>query len=724
MIVYWLSIVAIIVTAVTILYSSRRPVFINFAGFSFSLALWLACQYFIDNSHDVHIWLGVALIMIATVVGFFVHFCATFPDRSAIAQNLRLLPFLTLIALGPLSFSSLMIKVDSDGIVSYGPLYRVQTAMLILTLFIGIGLLAVRYVRGAQDVRAQIRLLLFAFIPFLVISYLTGVTFVENAQIQVIRPIGALIMALIIMYAIVKHSLFDIRSFVFRAISYSFTTVLLGIAYVAPVIYLLSLIFGIPFSLGKFVAITLLATATAANYHRLQLWFNRVTQKIFFREAYDPAEMMAELNRTLLSTIELKKILSLTSSIVEKHLNVEFCAFMMPSGTDQTMRVIGKEKFSLNKDDEPIVIAFLQDLRKDRLDVRQLPDVETGVKRILTDAEVAVVNRLSVNKIGTVKTVAYMFIGVKKSGKLSPEQDYQLLDAVASVVAMAMQNALHYEEVQQFNETLQARVEEATRKLRVTNDKLKKMDETKDEFISMASHQLRTPLTSVKGYVSMVLDGDVGPINPQQRELLGQSFASSQRMANLISDLLNLSRINTGKFVIELTPVYLPQIIEAELGQLREMAEGKHIELKLDLPVAFPKLMLDDNKMHQVIMNLIDNALYYTPEGGKVTVSLRETPETVEFRVVDTGIGVPRDSQRHLFSKMYRAENARRARPDGTGLGLFMVKKVVVEQQGAIIFESEENKGSTFGFRFNKKDHEVPAEDTETNPTERASVTA
>jgi signal transduction histidine kinase len=106
-------------------------------------------------------------------------------------------------------------------------------------------------------------------------------------------------------------------------------------------------------------------------------------------------------------------------------------------------------------------------------------------------------------------------------------------------------------------------------------------------------------------------------------------------------------------------------------------------------------------------MNFIDNAIYYTPSGGTVTVALRETPATVEYTVKDTGIGVPKAVQHKLFTKFYRAQNAQQARPDGTGLGLFMAKKVVAAQGGAIIFESEEGKGSTFGFRFNKTDHMV-----------------
>jgi signal transduction histidine kinase len=153
-----------------------------------------------------------------------------------------------------------------------------------------------------------------------------------------------------------------------------------------------------------------------------------------------------------------------------------------------------------------------------------------------------------------------------------------------------MQNALHFEEIQKFNATLQEKVDAATRKLRTTNEKLKKLDETKDEFISMASHQLRTPLTSVKGYLSMVLEGDAGPLKPQQEELLKQSYMSSQRMVNLIADLLNLSRLNTGKFVIDAAPTDLRVVVDQEVSQLRESAKSKQIQVNWEMPVSFSLL--------------------------------------------------------------------------------------------------------------------------------------
>ena len=133
------------------------------------------------------------------------------------------------------------------------------------------------------------------------------------------------------------------------------------------------------------------------------------------------------------------------------------------------------------------------------------------------------------------------------------------------------------------------------------------------------------------------------------------------------------------------------------------MADSRDLTLIYDQPGVFPRVKLDDNKIRQVMMNMVDNAIYYTPAGGDIEVKLIETASSIEFRVVDNGIGVPKSEQPHLFTKFYRAGNARKARPDGTGLGLFMAKKVIVAEGGALIFETAEGKGSTFGFVFSKR---------------------
>jgi len=228
----------------------------------------------------------------------------------------------------------------------------------------------------------------------------------------------------------------------------------------------------------------------------------------------------------------------------------------------------------------------------------------------------------------------------------------------------------------------------------------------------MASHQLRTPLTSIKGYTSMVLEGDAGELTPTQKKLLTQSFYSAQRMVYLIADLLNVSRIRTGKFLIEPTPVNLAEVVDQETAQLKELAASRSLEITYEKPKNFPDLMLDETKTRQVIMNFADNAIYYSSPGGRIEIKVIDKPNTVELRVIDKGMGVPKAEQKHLFTKFYRAGNARKARPDGTGLGLFMAKKAVIAQGGSIIFDSKEGKGSTFGFMFSKAKLLVPEKPT------------
>lgn len=296
----------------------------------------------------------------------------------------------------------------------------------------------------------------------------------------------------------------------------------------------------------------------------------------------------------------------------------------------------------------------------------------------------------------------YIAVGRKPHGAPLSRKDSDLLSLVSNEIALAIENSLRYEEIRQFSETLRRKVEDATAELRASNKKLKAMDQTKDEFISLTSHQLRTPLTTIKGYLSMLLDGDAGEVTPQQRKLLEEAFNSSQRMAHLISDFLNISRIQTGKFEIELSDVNLADVLDEEISQLRISASSRGLTLDYDKPEHFPLLSTDEGKLRQVMMNFIDNAIYYSPSGSSIRIVLRASAAAIEFTVIDHGIGVPKDEQHKLFTKFSRASNAKKQRPDGTGIGLFMAKKVIVALGGVIIFESKEGAGSTFGFRLNR----------------------
>lgn len=294
------------------------------------------------------------------------------------------------------------------------------------------------------------------------------------------------------------------------------------------------------------------------------------------------------------------------------------------------------------------------------------------------------------------KLTGVMIVGSAEPASDFGSPDLNLLERLGEAVGVALDNKLLFEENQR-----------VLQQLRKANSRLKELDQTKDEFISMASHQLRTPLTSIKGYLSMILEGDVGEVKKNQQQMIKQAFDSAEQMVFLIADLLNVSRLQSGKFVIENKPTDVAKMVTSEVERLKETANNHKLKLNCEVSDNFPTLNIDENKLRQVLMNFIDNAIYYTPSGGSIDVKLEATPHEIIYTVTDTGLGVPKAVQHKLFSKFYRADNARKMRPDGTGLGLFMAKKVIVAQGGAIIFKSTEGKGSTFGFSFPRSKVEI-----------------
>lgn len=521
-------------------------------------------------------------------------------------------------------------------------------------------------------------------------------------------PLFTTVFVVAIGLSIVQHGMFDIRLVIARSIGYVLSLAFLVTVYALIVFGLGGLVFGVHFSLGSQVYLLAVAAIAGLCFARLKRVFDRTTMRLFYHDAYDAQDLYDRLNQILVSTLETGKLLNDTSELLKSTFKSDFVVIGLKETESRPQQIVGAlpgQKFdsavhALRK----LTIKYPHAV----LATDYLEATEGHIKEILEQNDVAVLVRLAPNVVNREEGFGYIAFGHKKSGNPYNPQDLRVLDVVANELIIAVQNTLHFEEIQTFNTTLQQRIHDATSKLRQTNTRLKQLNETKDDFVSMASHQLRTPLTSVEGYLSMVLEGDAGPLNEQQRKLLEQSFNSSRQMVYLISDLLNISRISTGRFVIEPSEVQLDKIVEEEVSQLNEIAKAREVSLTYEKPPTFPKLMLDETKMHQVVMNFIDNAVHYTRPGGSVTVSLRETPSAIEYTVKDTGIGVPKAARFHLFTKFYRAPNAQKTRPDGTGLGLFMAKKVVTAQGGAIIFHSEEGKGSTFGFRLPKAGHLAP----------------
>lgn len=689
-----------------------------FATLTFALAGWSIVSYLsVSNTHFDQLFLvRLTMFFVILMNTAFFFLVQVFP-LSDFKFNKRLKLFALfcaislVVAISPFLFTEL--KFDDAGNYSPIPGPGIIFFMLhVLASVIGAPVyLAIRYSKSRGMQRMQLKFFLFAAI--LMFTLLPVTNFVLPlafgfSKLILVSPLYTAVFSFLIAYAIIKHKLFDIKTVVARSVAYiMLISTLVGI-YIFIVFFISNQLFD-----GNSTLVEQLVPLGAALFLVMtapffKVLFDRFTNRIFYRDSYDPQEFLDELNNSIVSNIEIGILLRHSTSVIQANLKSEYCGIIIPSQDDQTFRAVGVEDGRLRASELKVLGDRVKKHDGKIITYEELDEYGAELKIIFDKYNIAILSHLSTLSYGERQTIAYILLGPKISGNIYSSQDIKIVDLISDELVIAIQNALRFEEIQEFNVTLQQKVNEATSKLKRTNEKLKAMDETKDEFISMASHQLRTPLTSVKGYLSMVLEGDAGDVNENQRKLLDQAFVSSQRMVYLISDLLNVSRLRTGKFIIDSHPANLSEIVEGEVAQLKEQANSRNQELVFDKPDDFPSLMLDETKIRQVIMNFVDNAMFYTPSGGKIKVELSMDKNHVYFMVKDNGIGVPKEEQKHMFTKFYRAKNARNIRPDGTGLGLFMAKKVIVAQGGNVLFDSAEGKGSTFGFSFNKKHLALP----------------
>lgn len=220
----------------------------------------------------------------------------------------------------------------------------------------------------------------------------------------------------------------------------------------------------------------------------------------------------------------------------------------------------------------------------------------------------------------------------------------------------------------------------------------------KNEFVSMVSHELRTPLTSIKGYVDLIVDGEAGEINEIQREFLEIVQENSDRLVSLINDLLDISRIESGRVHLKIEPIELPDIVQGVADTFRTFADQSTVSLSAHVAKNLPRAAADRDRAGQVLMNYVSNAIKYSPGGGSVSINVKRRGNFVLLEVTDTGIGISAEDQRQLFTKFFRVDSSLTREIGGTGLGLSICKSVVELMGGEVWVRSTEGKGSTFGF--------------------------
>lgn len=231
---------------------------------------------------------------------------------------------------------------------------------------------------------------------------------------------------------------------------------------------------------------------------------------------------------------------------------------------------------------------------------------------------------------------------------------------------------------------------------------LEEISQAKTEMVAFVSHQMRTPLSAVKFSIKVLLEGDFGKLTPDQEEILTKAYSSNENLETLISEFLDVSKLEIGRLEIVFKSISLADLekeIKKVIEELKPQIEEKGIDLNFFSSLNYKlSIQADLKRINQIIENLLENAINYTSAGGKISIVLENNKNDFKFSISDTGVGVPEKEQSKIFSKFFRATNARKLRSTGTGLGLYLCQRFIEGHQGKIWFSSEEGKGTTFNF--------------------------
>lgn len=680
----------------------------SFLYFLVAFAAWGAANYISNITtlpHDVILWLNRGLFVVSAIglLSLLVFIGrVTYQRSSTLFKGVTITAVIAAMILSLTPWTVTNVYVDtSSGSNVVGVDFGLLAIFYFLVIVFISGLILYRLANGTRQRSSRERSK--AKVLFLSIGIAISTILVSNVLIPLALSnfsftmtglFAGMFIIVGVSYGIVRHGMFDIKRAAVRSVTYSLVLATLAFSYFI-LAFLISTLFGNVFmSAGQAISGVVISLTLALIFQPVRKFFDRVTNRIFYKDDYSSDDFFASLNRTLVSTTDLKTLLLRVSNQIAQTLKSEQAFFFIQTLDNRHVTVGTESHAKFPSSDAKALEEYLRAF-PGILQTSMLNKESELIKRMLMSYKIELVMPLSQG--GTM--IGVLCLGDHLTSTYNV-RDLKVLNTVSDEVTIAIQNALSVQKVKDLNAHLEQRIDSATKELRTSNAQLQKLDEAKDEFISMASHQLRTPLTSIKGYISMLMEGDVGKVSPDQKHLLSEAFISSERMVRLIGDFLNVSRLQTGKFIIDKHPVDLSKVVAQEIESLQPNAAARGMTFIYKQPKHFPMLDLDENKIQQVIMNFSDNAIYYSKDNSKIRLELKAEKDYIELLVKDSGIGVPAEEKEQLFNKFFRATNARKQRPDGTGVGLFLAKKVIDAHNGKIIFETKEGKGSTFGFRL------------------------
>lgn len=563
------------------------------------------------------------------------------------------------------------------------------------------------------------RRLIYLMLSFAILNLVGGIGYLPAYRVPIYSPVSLLAplaFSFLMGYTIIVHRLMDIKLVMRRYLVFliSIFSIILFAAALRMIVrdYAPDYI-----NLSDYLIIFL----AVLIYSPLRDCAYRLANKYFFSSLYDSRKVISEVTDRLRATLDTDEICGNIYSVLVEAFHMRAFGVLDANEKNGGYEVKYNQGFLIGRRRVFPRNEYLRELFVEKNETMVVEEAKNTLYDSRTKKTIDLLDKFGVEIVTPLvtndKVVGLMMFGKKESGELYNEEDLAVLKNASAQMAIAFENAMLYEEVKRFNEKLKAEVEKATLDLRKANDELKKLDQAKSEFLNIASHQLRTPVSVIKGVSSMLIAGDLERVPFEEKLKFYQSLMfKSKKLEMIIHDILNATSLTADKYNVmdkKAEAIDLNRLISEVIGDFELEIKERELEMSLEQNGKnIPKIRGQREYLKEVFINLLSNAIKYTPssgtapeardrrkEKGWIRVRISNDPHNrnnVLVTVSDNGIGVAQEDIPKLFQKFSRAENAKNMYTDGTGVGLFVVREIVRGHGGEAWLESELGKGSTF----------------------------
>lgn len=712
MIIDYFFVIAIIVGCFGLMIASflqnhKRLLNLIFSFISMAVGFWIVLAFLsdLDSLREFSLFFNRLLLVgvIGVIFGIF-YLSFNFPFEIKIPKIINyFLVFFTVLLSFLTVFSNLTIEsvefLDWGTNPIYGFLFNIFGVYSSILLVISIIRFTMNYLKCKGLAKLQMKYLFFGLFLFMTINIIVHMVISEilgTVEYYKFGNYSAILFVIFLGIAIIKHRLMDIRLVIARSIAYLLLISIFGGLYIFAFINLSNYFFNFTnLNISQLMLSTILSLIIAFSFQPVLKLIERITDNIFFHDRYDSQVLINKIVTIITSTLSVSKMTKEISDYLLDNFNLEKVDFhIVYRNSLISLTKDGKDFEMISKEANEDLAKFINNSKN--IYVYDEMNDSNIKKRIMLENELGCVLVLKSKN----SCVGIVGLGFKKNGMAYTTQDIMVLDVISKQLGVAVENALQYRRIEQFSQELKVKIKEATIRLKNANEKLKELDKLKDEFLNVAAHELRAPMTAVKGYLSMIEEEYRADMPKEIKDFVDGALEGTEREIRLVNNMLNVSRIEENRLVFKLGKINLKNIVRSVYKEFKLEAENKELSLELKIERKIKDLVrVDEDRIHEVVANFISNAIKYTDNGGVKIEILNPRDNIIRVEIKDTGLGMTEEEKSKLFNKFYRAASSA-GKVLGTGLGLYITKLLVEKFGGELGVESEKDEGSTFWFEL------------------------